>query len=1343
MAKVGIFPIHLDPPTVEHRLLFRLLLGQQLYDNPTLEKRVWEIPTPYAHSPQTSLHHLGAEKYDTSTLSGISPTRMSHRPECTSSNASVSSSSSQPFSGTSSIGHSSLLASRRSPAVSHSFGQEERMHDADPTVSFSSRLSDPSSLPSMADGREADGSGGNPHGSFSSSLPHAETATPAPDRLFSRRETMPRRNEKESPTAGRASPSGKKRRCLLPREIRHDLGYMDDFSTNISTFSQLVPFDELILIPSTKFPLSLSQSVNLAALTVLGTSGIPHLHIDFTALEHPDETMPIVYQLVRHYPRGTVIHWLHDAYEMRSWLNFDWIKQTVPLLLLNTKSVTSSTANASTTDEAASEGWGGWTPSSPSSRSHGNGKPPREGDQVKDKEEDKGTPPPDAAGSGTKESSTKRTDEASRLGDTASRHPFSPISSSAFTVEGDRSPSIAAGTQVQQETEAHKEEEEHQNTTSRAGMSRAAAAPSRSGTTTAKRTRWWRAPPASASSSEPLSDVVEVSKWYRGPLESSWLGGHPTQTPVGGGPLPPALGGVRGGQDPLPAASTAKGSSSSSSPSLTTSSRPPPPAPSHPPTSAEESRSGSPPDAPPTHSSSSLQFPAEERHTRFRTPPLSQETAPHDKDEGDSLSPLHSDAHRRSPPTSSGTHAPDFMMEEDVEWMQQAMQLEAALSPATTTAPSPSPGWSATPRSPSLGSPTPTAARTASPLATSHTSGVQEAGVDASLPPFSPPHSPVTTMAGGGQADPRRTPNGPPHGSSVSPPLFSSAPLDTPGMRTSPLEVGQLLRELYPTLWSIPPAVSGEEKGEQRGLRPHLHGAPWGGKGAAVPFSHRRGRRTPPLASVAPLAGGEVPSPPSPSTADAAASTPAVDSSASREAMALQRHAPPSPAQDGSDTSEEKEMVEELGEVEEMEEEGEGKDVHRFTSTSSFPYVEVFGVARHSGAEVRHLLWDQLADEARFLLTKTVWKYITTHGLYHNERRWSAAVTAVSGVSNGASSSFTSPMENDGRGPGDRFRNGIGSNAEVEDNGLPEEAKMSRGYFSFQHLHRRKKPFRAALRNNKILHISGLVPRLELHCDKNNPLARECCDGLNTFACPPGEQPDLIVPIGGDGYMMTCIREHWRRFIPFYGINAGHVGHLLNSPSQLHELFSFPINLHTAIMLYCQCEQPPPKGSPPGTPPKIVSELAFNDAWVERSSGQTAHIRIFVNGVERIRSLKGDGVLLSTAAGSTAYSRALGASPVPIDAPLIQIVGSNVVSPVQWRPAHLEQEDEVELVVLDGDKRPCRCFVDAVEVGNVQRMLVRSSHVAGITLAYSKSCDLQSKLYDLQFPGSRSTSSNG
>lgn len=258
---------------------------------------------------------------------------------------------------------------------------------------------------------------------------------------------------------------------------------------------------------------------------------------------------------------------------------------------------------------------------------------------------------------------------------------------------------------------------------------------------------------------------------------------------------------------------------------------------------------------------------------------------------------------------------------------------------------------------------------------------------------------------------------------------------------------------------------------------------------------------------------------------------------------------------------------------------------------------------------------------------------------------------------------------------------------------------------------------------------SGIIPRLELHYDRNNLVAREHYETLRVFECLDGEEPDLIVPIGGDGYMLHCIRENWRRFIPFYGVNAGHVGYLLNDRSTLDELFSSPLKLHTTTMLYCQAERESDTGEH-----ILISELAFNDAWIERAGGQTALIRVLVNGEERIRRFYGDGVLVSTPAGSTAYSRALGASPLPVGSPLIQVVGSNVVQPAQWRPVHLDQEDEVVFEVMDTVKRPCHCYVDSVSVGNVTHLLVRSSRVASVSLVFSKSFDLHQKLYALQFP---------
>ncbi|KEG10351.1 putative inorganic polyphosphate/ATP-NAD kinase, putative,poly(p)/ATP NAD kinase [Trypanosoma grayi] len=349
------------------------------------------------------------------------------------------------------------------------------------------------------------------------------------------------------------------------------------------------------------------------------------------------------------------------------------------------------------------------------------------------------------------------------------------------------------------------------------------------------------------------------------------------------------------------------------------------------------------------------------------------------------------------------------------------------------------------------------------------------------------------------------------------------------------------------------------------------------------------------------------------------------------------------------------------------------------------PHVEVHSVHRSTGADVRHALWEREVDPM-LLLTEPVYRYVSSHGLYHDYRKdaYPKMAHATHSVVTGSSGSSSSTWR---------------------------KGKMPSSGFS------------------ATLSFSGLIPRLELHYDKNNLLAREYYEKLSAFQAGRDEEPDLIVPIGGDGYMMHCIRNNWNRFIPFFGVNAGHVGYLLNDASTLEELFAAPLKLHTTTMLYCLAEKETQTGEK-----VLLSELAFNDAWVERSTGQTALIRILVNGEERIRQLRGDGVLVSTAAGSTAYCQALGASPVPVGAPLIQVVGSNVVSPAQWRPAHLNQEDQVELEVIDSFKRPCRCFVDSVDVGNVTRMLVRSSRAAGVVIAFAGSCDLQQKLYQMQFP---------
>ena len=220
------------------------------------------------------------------------------------------------------------------------------------------------------------------------------------------------------------------------------------------------------------------------------------------------------------------------------------------------------------------------------------------------------------------------------------------------------------------------------------------------------------------------------------------------------------------------------------------------------------------------------------------------------------------------------------------------------------------------------------------------------------------------------------------------------------------------------------------------------------------------------------------------------------------------------------------------------------------------------------------------------------------------------------------------------------------------------------------------------------------------------------------------EDPDLIVVVGGDGTMLRAIRQHWRRRVPFFGINTGHLGFLLNDSPQAdpHEQ---DLLLYRLPLLLVEVES---------LDGRRTGALAFNDAWVERDTGQTAWLKLLINDVERIEKLVADGVLIATAAGSTSYARAMGATPLPLYTPALLLVGSNVLHPPQWRPVVLPADARIEVRTHDPVKRPLNAFIDGIPQGNVQAIHARVSNIAAVELAFLPDHDPSLKLAKLQFP---------
>ena len=145
--------------------------------------------------------------------------------------------------------------------------------------------------------------------------------------------------------------------------------------------------------------------------------------------------------------------------------------------------------------------------------------------------------------------------------------------------------------------------------------------------------------------------------------------------------------------------------------------------------------------------------------------------------------------------------------------------------------------------------------------------------------------------------------------------------------------------------------------------------------------------------------------------------------------------------------------------------------------------------------------------------------------------------------------------------------------------------------------------------------------------NERNAAARAVTDRL---AAHTDNDPELIVVVGGDGTMLHAIRQYWRMRLPFFGINTGHLGFLLNDSPEADPGEQDLVLYHLPLL---RVELEPLEGG------QSVA-LAFNDAWVERATGQTAWLRLLVNDQERIQKLVADGVLIATAAGSTSYARA-------------------------------------------------------------------------------------------------------
>jgi NAD+ kinase len=225
---------------------------------------------------------------------------------------------------------------------------------------------------------------------------------------------------------------------------------------------------------------------------------------------------------------------------------------------------------------------------------------------------------------------------------------------------------------------------------------------------------------------------------------------------------------------------------------------------------------------------------------------------------------------------------------------------------------------------------------------------------------------------------------------------------------------------------------------------------------------------------------------------------------------------------------------------------------------------------------------------------------------------------------------------------------------------------------------------------------------------------------------PRPELAEGILVMGGDGTMLKAIRAHRTLGVPFLGLNFGHIGFLMNEarPEVLGEIVAGAVELVPVRLLQADLQNP--QGQ------HLGRELAFNDCYFERTSTQTVRMRISVNGKVRFESLTCDGVLVSTAAGSTAYNASAGGMILPIQTNALVLTGICPALFHRWRSSQLAADARITLEPLDTAGRPVRFLVDGIEIAGVTKADIGYSECV-VRIGFAASQNFYEKVLRLQF----------
>ena len=213
---------------------------------------------------------------------------------------------------------------------------------------------------------------------------------------------------------------------------------------------------------------------------------------------------------------------------------------------------------------------------------------------------------------------------------------------------------------------------------------------------------------------------------------------------------------------------------------------------------------------------------------------------------------------------------------------------------------------------------------------------------------------------------------------------------------------------------------------------------------------------------------------------------------------------------------------------------------------------------------------------------------------------------------------------------------------------------------------------------------------------------------------------NIIIVLGGDGFMLQTLKKLHKYGKPFYGINSGNYGFLMNKFSSENIIK----NLNKANMISIS----PLEMTVKNNNNQIRKSLAINEVSILRQSRQAASLSIKHGSKQIIKKLVSDGVLVSTPAGSTAYNLSVHGPILSLNSKKLSIAPISPFRPRRWKGKIVNDKLNITITNLNPTKRPISAVADNLEVRNAKSILVKTNNKIKFNLLYDKNRSLQKKI---------------